>query len=106
MRKEKRCRKNLVIMAKSRKVSVSNTPINLQHVTQSHELLLFPGKSFTERHNYLGLSEELCGTTLPSFNEQMEDPKAGDVTLRITLAAIKSPVAVVRIETVLELLSN
>lgn len=56
---------------------------------QSHELQLIACKSFAEGHNYLGLSEEVRGTTVPCFNEQTEDLKAKDMALGIALAQIK-----------------
>lgn len=70
----------------------------------SHELQLIPCKNFEEGHNYLGLSEEVFGTTLPCFTEETEDPKAKDMSLEISLAPVKSSVSVK--ETVPDLLSN
>lgn len=46
--------------------------------------------------NYLGLCEELCISiiTLTSLDEQMEDPKAGEMTLGITLVPMNRSVVV------------
>lgn len=53
------------------------------------QLQLIPHRSFAGGHSYLGLSEQVCETTLPSFIELTEDPKAKDMVLGITLAPIK-----------------